>query len=584
MTYKGRRGRAKFPSTSCTPRIWAISNIASFVRVMRKIIISQETWSTGSVTSLNQKQPFECKKYRCIANRWMIVINTSYRVRRLGCDLQINDSKCQHRSWCTLTTSQPLITRIDTSRSCCPVWTCHTFQPTRRNWGFSTHHTRKKAIFVLSWTICFDCKKTWRSISSMNFPSRTLPKSREIISLCLCVHPAARNWRKTRWNISHMWQVSIRMPLRPVSSRLDSISAPVIPNEISNSRSTRRTIDCQCISTMDRTTTSHSSWNLLRRCPKTSKSFQPPRTRRYRSNIMVFNSRTRWNSLAFLSNLSWLRCSVVTSICTCTPRFNSGILWGTGQAMEWRVHRFVDMEKTHVLQSHQIVRVIEQYNHSFSRAMHRRHVRRDDSSRRIWSHGEAVEYIRYQDMGWILRIVQCTRCDSRVNTTNCTMYSMWLSWPMRSNIFTIPHWRHLVLIPCITSQHHRWHIRSSWRSHLKAIMAWRHWRHCLRSGLYTSHEPIPTRGWVNSIWRRSSWITWVNFIRTRAFDWWRQARSMTSCDCWRTCVEASHKLWNSMPRSTLTTSSNQLLSVKAFIISMPTICIVEPCIEWCLTN
>ena len=152
-----------------------------------------------------------------------------------------------------------------------------------------------------------------------------------------------------------------------------------------------------------------------------------------------------------------------------------------------------------------------------------------------------------------------------VNTTNCTMYSMWLS-------------------PCITSQHHRWHIRSSWRSHLKAIMAWRHWRHCLRSGLYTSHEPIPTRGWVNSIWRRSSWITWVNFIRTRAFDWWRQARSMTSCDCWRTCVEASHKLWNSMPRSTLTTSSNQLLSVKAFIISMPTICIVEPCIEWCLTN
>ena len=52
---------------------------------------------------------------------------------------------------------------------------------------------------------------------------------------------------------------SIRMASRPVSTRLGSLSAPVVPSAIYNSHSTRRTIVCPCTSTMDRTTISHSS-------------------------------------------------------------------------------------------------------------------------------------------------------------------------------------------------------------------------------------------------------------------------------------------------------------------------------------
>ena len=40
------------------------------------------------------------------------------------------------------------------------------------------------------------------------------------------------------------------------------------------------------------------------------------------------------------------------------------------QTKDWRVHRSVDTEGIHVLQSHQIVRDPEQQRHSFSRAMH----------------------------------------------------------------------------------------------------------------------------------------------------------------------------------------------------------------------
>ena len=43
------------------------------------------------------------------------------------------------------------------------------------------------------------------------------------------------------------------------TSKLGSTSAPVVPSAISNSRSTRRTIVYPYTSTMDRTTTSHSS-------------------------------------------------------------------------------------------------------------------------------------------------------------------------------------------------------------------------------------------------------------------------------------------------------------------------------------
>ena len=71
----------KFPSTFCTSRIWAISNIASFVRAIQSLIISQETWSAGFVTSLDHKELSKTKKYKHIANRWMLVINTSCRVK-----------------------------------------------------------------------------------------------------------------------------------------------------------------------------------------------------------------------------------------------------------------------------------------------------------------------------------------------------------------------------------------------------------------------------------------------------------------------------------------------------------------------
>ena len=35
---------------------------------------------------------------------------------------------------------------------------------------------------------------------------------------------------------------------------------------------------------------------------------------------------------------------------------------------------------------------------------------------------------------------------------------------MHSNTSETTHWRYSVLIPYITSQHHKWHIHSSWRS------------------------------------------------------------------------------------------------------------------------
>ena len=57
-------------------------NNTSFVRVIQRIImISQETWSAGSVTSLGHNQSSKTMKYKHITIKWMIVINTSCRVR-----------------------------------------------------------------------------------------------------------------------------------------------------------------------------------------------------------------------------------------------------------------------------------------------------------------------------------------------------------------------------------------------------------------------------------------------------------------------------------------------------------------------
>ena len=54
-------------------------------------------------------------------NSSMKAKRTSCRTRRLGCVSLTRDTKCQHRSSCTLTLSQPLMTRTDISRSCYPV-------------------------------------------------------------------------------------------------------------------------------------------------------------------------------------------------------------------------------------------------------------------------------------------------------------------------------------------------------------------------------------------------------------------------------------------------------------------------------
>ena len=109
---------------------------------------------------------------------------------------------------------------------------------------------------------------------------------------------------------------------RYATSKLGSTSAHVVPSAISNSRSTRKTIVYPSTSTMDRTTTSHSSWSSSRQCLEISKSFQPPKTRKCRSSTTAFNSRTRWSSSAVHCDPLWHRHSVGTSICMCTPNNN----------------------------------------------------------------------------------------------------------------------------------------------------------------------------------------------------------------------------------------------------------------------
>ena len=97
-------------------------NIASFVRVMQIVIISQESRSAGSVTSLDYKQlskPWSAGISRTDGRSWSIQVverrNTS------AIHKPTSDSKCQHWSSCTLTSNQSLATRTDTSRLCCPV-------------------------------------------------------------------------------------------------------------------------------------------------------------------------------------------------------------------------------------------------------------------------------------------------------------------------------------------------------------------------------------------------------------------------------------------------------------------------------
>ena len=230
--------------------------------------------------------------------------STNCRARRLGYDSPTSDTKCQHRSSCTLTSSQPLI----------------------RSYESFMHHTRAKNTFVLSWSISYSCTRVWKRISSMNCHWRAHRRSRRTFVQQPCVHSVMWNWRTTRYDIMHMWQVNTPQGMeRYVTSKLDSTSAPVVPSAIYNLPSIRRTIDYQSTSTMGRTTISHSSWSssqLIQPLVTPWKSFQPPRTRKCRSNTMAFNSRTHWSSSAVHPDPLWLRHSEATSICTCTPNNN----------------------------------------------------------------------------------------------------------------------------------------------------------------------------------------------------------------------------------------------------------------------
>ena len=45
------------------------------------------------------------------------------------------------------------INEKNASLSYCPVWLCHVSQQSTHNCMYSIHHTKKRTIFVLSWTI-----------------------------------------------------------------------------------------------------------------------------------------------------------------------------------------------------------------------------------------------------------------------------------------------------------------------------------------------------------------------------------------------------------------------------------------------
>ena len=120
---------------------------------MQRIEIYPETRSVGSVTSPVHKKLSKTMKYRYIDLREMDMINMNWNHSKLIYDSQINDSKCQFQSLCILTSSQPLMRRANTIPSCDPVWLCLVSQQSKLNYKYSMLNTKKRAIFVLSWTI-----------------------------------------------------------------------------------------------------------------------------------------------------------------------------------------------------------------------------------------------------------------------------------------------------------------------------------------------------------------------------------------------------------------------------------------------
>ena len=95
--------------------------------------------------------------------------------------------------WCIPTSSQPLKRRTNTSPSCCPVWPCFVSPQSELNYKYYVHHTKKRTIFVLLWTIWFNYKRVWRDTYSMRCHWKWHRRSRKIIGLSLCVHSVTRN-------------------------------------------------------------------------------------------------------------------------------------------------------------------------------------------------------------------------------------------------------------------------------------------------------------------------------------------------------------------------------------------------------
>ena len=123
----------------------------------------------------------------------MNMTNMNWNNNKLIYNSQINDLKCQFQSLCMSTLSQPLMRRTDTSLSYCSVWLCLISQQSTLNYKYSIHHTRTRAIFVLSWTIWFNYKRVWRDICSVNCHLKWHRRSRKIIGLHLYVHSVTRN-------------------------------------------------------------------------------------------------------------------------------------------------------------------------------------------------------------------------------------------------------------------------------------------------------------------------------------------------------------------------------------------------------
>ena len=199
------------------------------------------------------------------------------------------------------------------------------------------HHTRKKEIrsFI---EYLLQLQVSVKKYLFDKLSSRTLPRSIEIIAPQPCVPSVTWNWQ---WGNS-------RDPRREFPGCLPQGKISCTCGRWIHHREWRhvflrsRAVHLHLLHHMQSTTLvqqeklsfAHllSQWIALRFHIHheahrdddwgTMRSFPPPKTRRCRLSATAFNSRTRWNSSAVLSDPSWFRHLERTSICTCTPNNN----------------------------------------------------------------------------------------------------------------------------------------------------------------------------------------------------------------------------------------------------------------------